>query len=203
MATAAAAPNQIQKFTPTFEPQHIALRQTDGKPVSSTFSGDQMMFTLTDGRKWFVDPYVADSIASYSIQAGEMFSAYKVEQRNGNQRTVTVQVRPLGNTASAPAKITPAVASTSSTTSAPIAPQIRRGETQHNTSTLATPAPVKMNGAGETSADILSRCYRDALDIALASVEYAKTKGLLLTPEFGDIRQMAATMYINSEGGRR
>jgi hypothetical protein len=60
-----------------------------------------------------------------------------------------------------------------------------------------------VNGIGETSAAILARCYRDAVDIALTAVAYAKENGLLLTPEFADIRAMAATLAINETGGRR
>ena len=59
-----------------------------------------------------------------------------------------------------------------------------------------------MNGHGETSAMHLTRCYRDAIDIAMDAVAYAKEKGLMIAPEFSDLRAMAATICIN-ESGRR
>jgi hypothetical protein len=59
-----------------------------------------------------------------------------------------------------------------------------------------------MNSHGETSKMHLTRCYQDAVDVAMAAVAYAKDRGLMIAPEFADLRAMAATICI-SESGRR
>lgn len=68
--------------------------------------------------------------------------------------------------------------------------------------TVPPPAPSPVNGQGEDSAAILSRCYTHAVDIALVATAYAESKGLRITPAFEDIRALAATICI-SETGRR
>lgn len=40
-------------------PETIALEFTDGLTVASKYCGDQIMFTLIDGRKMFLSPFVA------------------------------------------------------------------------------------------------------------------------------------------------
>ena len=60
-----------------------------------------------------------------------------------------------------------------------------------------------MNGNGETCAEQLARCYRDAVDIASSAVEYAKGSGLVIAPAFCDIRALAATIAIAEQQGRR
>jgi hypothetical protein len=199
----ATATNGVAKFTPGFQVESIALKWTDGKEVSSPYSGDQIMYTLTDDRRWFADLYVADQIDALKLEPGEYFNVCKVEQRQGNSRTVRVVVSEIQEAAGA-VQGKPAAPFTTS------GQPPRRDGLAHSTSiasispTVPSAAPAaKLNGAGETAADQLARCYRDAVDIALATQAYAKEKGLLLTPEFGDVRAMAATLSIAENGGRR
>lgn len=48
-----------------------------------------------------------------------------------------------------------------------------------------------------------SSITRAGVDIVAAAVEYARSKGLMVAPEFGDIRALAATICINETNGRR
>ena len=194
MATAAATPNGLTKFVPGFEPEAIALKYGDGKPVTSTYNGDQVMFTLMDGRRWFADLYVAEKIAGMKLQPGEVFEVAKTETRRGNQRIVQVEI-------TAPVKPAPVNGADSSRQIAATPSPLQH---QHpNGSVPSHPTPVApMNGNGETSAAQLTRCYRSAVDIALNAMAYAKEQGLLITPDFADIRALAATLAI-SETGRR
>ena len=53
-----------------------------------------------------------------------------------------------------------------------------------------------------TGGDSMSHCYTRAVDIALGAVEYAKTRGLVLSPSFEDVRALAATLCISEQGRR-
>ncbi len=154
-----------QKFIPNFTPEQIAIKQLPGKPVQSQYSqGEQILFLLTDNRRWFADPYVAQKIEQMRIEPGEFFQVQKISKRRGNQALTEVEITPVEQP--------------------------------------AQPEPKPAAQAQTSSATHLTRCYRDAVDIAAQAVEYARSKGLTLAPEFGDIRALAATICI-SENGRR
>ena len=192
---ATASMNGFAKFAPSFVPEAIALKFAEGKPVHSSFTGDQIMFTLSDDRKWFADLYVGQKIAELGVEPGQVFEAYKIETRRGNQRIVTVEVAPM--------KPVNGAASSCQTAAAPSPLQTAPAMGNGSTPPQSTPPPIPVNGAGETGRNQMARCYRDAIDIAQIAVEYAKSKGMLLTPEFADVRALAATLAINECGGRR
>src|SRR5579862_6127510 len=73
-------------------PERVALAFAEGLPVSSQFGGDQVMFSLTDGRKMYVAPIVAQKIAGLGIGAYEEFEICKREQTVGNRRVVNYEV---------------------------------------------------------------------------------------------------------------
>lgn len=62
-------------FTPNV-PQQVALRFPDGKLVEGRF-GDQVLFTLVDGRAMYLDTAVAAKINQLGIQKGERFHICK------------------------------------------------------------------------------------------------------------------------------
>ena len=76
--------------------------------------------------------------------------------------------------------------------------QRRNFEPPLNQSTGSAP----VNGQGEDAGAILKRCYDSAIQIALEAVETARTKGLMVTPSFEDIRCISSVLMI-SETGRR
>lgn len=171
----------------------IALQYADGKPVQSRFSGDQLMFSLTDGRKLFTEPYVQMKLDALGVQPGQPFEIEKRESQAGNRRTVQIEVRALQRRADA-------------ITSTPARQGVKDSPTPFNPTALPLaappPLPAPVNGAGENSAAIMARCYHQAIDVALAAVTYAESKGLRITPSFEDVRCLAATICIN-ESGRR
>lgn len=194
--------NETLKFQ-LGEVYRIAIQQSQGKVVTSRFSGDQLLFSLlpTDDAPWlrmFVEPYVQEKIAAAHIAPGDQFEISKRETFHGNKRVVSMEVRALG------ASDVP--------TPAPGVRRVAPDEPPHNRTPaprapqppplppILPPAPV--NGAGENSAAILARCYRDAVDIALDAVSYAETKGLRVTPTFEDIRCISATLCITQTGRR-
>lgn len=180
-------------------PQVIALTYANGLAVKSRFSGDQLMWSLTDGRKLYTEPYVGERVRAAGIQPGILFEIEKVENHSGNSRTVSIQVRSLRASAAVPAPAPtpvtldkPASSNTSPIQGTPPPPP------------LPPPAapPMPVNGAGESHADIMARCYCAAVDIALATIACAEKKGLRLTAQFEDVRAMGTALLI-SETGRR
>ena len=68
-------------------PVEIALKYDDGKEVNGQY-GDQVMYTLTDGRVMYVPPIVKRRIDELGIGRGELFTLTKAEKKNGTRRTI-------------------------------------------------------------------------------------------------------------------
>ena len=82
------------KFQPGFEPEVIALKAIPGKGVTG-YSGDQVLFHLTDNRPWYAEIYVAQKIEQARIQAGEPFEVSKVQKQRGGRTITEVDVKRL------------------------------------------------------------------------------------------------------------
>lgn len=85
-----AVPNA--KFTPGFQAEQIALKSIPGKPVNSQYQGEQIMFILTDNRRWFADPVIAHRLDKMRIQPGEVFEVQKVSRREGNKAITELEI---------------------------------------------------------------------------------------------------------------
>jgi hypothetical protein len=68
-------------------PVEIALKYNDGKEVNGQY-GDQVLYTLTDGRVMYVPPIVKRKIDELGIGRGELFTLTKAEKKNGTRRTI-------------------------------------------------------------------------------------------------------------------
>jgi hypothetical protein len=68
-------------------PVEIALKYDDGKEVTGQY-GDQVLYTLTDGRVMYVPPIVRRKIDEIRIGRGELFTLTKAEKKNGTRRTI-------------------------------------------------------------------------------------------------------------------
>jgi hypothetical protein len=67
-------------------PVEVALKYNDGKEVNDQY-GDQVLYTLTDGRVMHVPPpIVKRRIDELGIGRGELFTLTKAE-KNGTRRT--------------------------------------------------------------------------------------------------------------------
>jgi hypothetical protein len=94
-------------------PETIALHYSDGRLTQSQFGGDQVMFTLMDGRRLYLSPFVANRIKDAGVTAGVPFSICKREVLHGNRRTIDYEVKNLeGRGAGASDQDAPAVAVT-------------------------------------------------------------------------------------------
>jgi hypothetical protein len=179
-------------------PETIALAFAEGLPVSSAFGGDQLMMTLVDGRKFYCSPFVAQKIAAAGIGANQPFTICKREVANGNRRTVEYQIE-----AAAFSENATAVGSTSSSN---LTSQSYNGNAARSLHVMSAPPatpPPPPPAAAPAPAPDMSGCYREAIEVTLGAISYAKEHGLLLTPTFEDIRCMAATLLIDSRKGGR
>jgi hypothetical protein len=68
-------------------PIEVALKYNDGKEVTGQY-GDQVLYTLTDGRVMYVPPIVKKKIDALGIGRGELFTITKAEKKNGTRRTI-------------------------------------------------------------------------------------------------------------------
>jgi hypothetical protein len=58
-------------------PQVIALQFSEGKEVDSQYTGTQVLFSLVDGRRWYVAPFVAEKIRAAGVAARMPFQVCK------------------------------------------------------------------------------------------------------------------------------
>lgn len=77
MATASnqRAPREVIEFACNV-PVTVALKYNQGKQVAGQY-GDRMMFSTTDGRVMFLDPFVAGQIEAAGINVRESFTITK------------------------------------------------------------------------------------------------------------------------------
>lgn len=75
-------------------PQELALRYTDGTGIQGRY-GPQVVFTLTDGRKLYTEPKVADRIRALKVMPGQKLRMCKREATPGNSRSVFWDVDPV------------------------------------------------------------------------------------------------------------
>jgi len=68
-------------------PVEVALKYGDGKEVNGQY-GDQVLYTLTDGRVMYVPPIVKRRIEELGIGRGELFTLTKAEKKNGTRRMI-------------------------------------------------------------------------------------------------------------------
>ena len=74
-------------------PVTATLAYADGLKVQGRF-GDQVMYSLADGRVMYVPPIVRDKLVELSIRQNEPFDICRAERREGNRRPVLLQCSP-------------------------------------------------------------------------------------------------------------
>lgn len=174
----------VLKFEPNI-PQTLAFTYAKGKESPS------QQYTNPDGSpvmQWFrktnagdsvyLSPYVEQELIAIDYRAGEPVVICKRVQGKSTKWEVhrpdfidraAEQARP--NAQPSPAR------------PVNVAPRTR-----------STP-PANGASAG-TAATVMQNCLKIAVDQALWTVEYAKSKGLLLVPEFAAVKEMANTLFI-------
>jgi hypothetical protein len=191
MATSTSNPAGFNKLKlETNLPEVIALKFSNPLVKPSNYGGDQLMYSLVDGRSLFLPPVVEAKINALGLAAGEYFQICKREVEHGNRRGVEYQVEriaPAGIRAIAPPAPSPMPAA------AAAAVPVATGPPETVAAPTALPATQTM-----------FCCYEAAIEVALVAVTSAKDHGLLLSPTFSDIASIAATFFISEtrKGGR-
>ena len=74
-------------------PVEVVLKYGNGKDVTGQY-GDQVLYTLTDGRVMYVPPIVRRQIEDLGVARGELFTITKAEKKNSTRRTIEWQGGP-------------------------------------------------------------------------------------------------------------
>jgi hypothetical protein len=167
-------------------PEIVALQFTTGKEVESNFNGTEVLYSLEDGRSWYVHPSVARKIDALSLGKGEPFEVVKVEAPGG--KGFTYDVKHVAHVPQRPQPANAAVPPSSDTRQNGLPTQVVHTAQQHSSTTAAQRMMAALASAVEAIAE---------------AQEYATRKGLRVTFTGEDVRAVANTLYIDAvKGGR-
>ena len=179
-------------------PVTATLAYADGLKVQGRF-GDQVMYSLTDGRVMYVPPLVRDKLMELGIRQNLPFAICRAERREGNRRFVDWVVQP--DSSAAPAQSATAHGDT------PGSPMNGDGggrvKPNGNGSGDGKPASARVSpGTAETA---LRAALTASIDAALAAEQYASARGLSIRFGSEDLRAMALSLFIQHarDGGVR
>ncbi|HVO64233.1 MAG TPA: hypothetical protein VMT53_25155 [Terriglobales bacterium] len=176
-------------------PVAVTLAYPDGLKVQGRF-GDQVMYSLTDGRVMYVPPVVRDKLVELGIRQNEPFAICRAERREGNRRFVDWVVQPEGSSQGANAN----------------------GDSHGSPANGDSGARVKSNGNGNgngkpasaptksgTAETALRAALMTSIDAALAAEQYASAHGFSIRFGSEDLRAMALSLFIQHarDGGVR
>ena len=177
-------------------PVTATLAYPDGLKVQGRF-GDQVMYSLTDGRVMYVPPMVRDKLVQLGIRQNEPFAICRAERREGNRRFVDWVVEPEVSAA--------ATQSATANSDAPGSPVngASGARVKPNGNGNGKPASTPANpGTAETA---LRAALTASIDAALAAEQYASAHGLSIRFGSEDLRAMALSLFIQHarDGGVR
>ncbi|HLG97909.1 MAG TPA: hypothetical protein VKX49_16465 [Bryobacteraceae bacterium] len=168
-------------------PVEVALKYGDGKDVTGQY-GDQVLYTLTDGRVMYVPPIVRKQIEDLEIGRGELFTITKAEKKKGTRRTIEWQVVANGRT-SRHRNGESIVENGWAVNARP------EKQTLGQASGNGTVGPVAPGGA---SAQSLKQALALAVDAVAEGERYAGTHGISLQFTSEDVREIALRIYANA-----
>ena len=171
-------------------PVEVALAYPDGKLVEGRY-GDQMLYTLTDGRRMYVHPLVAKRITDLGIGQEESFEICKRQVKNGNRKGIEWQVTRLEAeppVAFAPQPVSrPAAAPSAATKTATATQSASNGKANGTTPQL---------NAGTVVASAMAGALLASIDALLLARDYALKSGWKVEFNEEDIRAIGSTIYI-------
>jgi hypothetical protein len=179
-------------------PVSAMLAYADGLKVQGRF-GDQVMYSLTDGRVMYVPPIVRDKLVELGIRQNEPFAICRAERREGTRRFVDWIVQP--NSSAAPSESTTGHSNMSrSPVDGDDGARVRSNGNGNGTGKPAT--ALASSGNAETA---LRAALTASIDAALAAEQYASAHGLSVRFGSEDLRAMALSLFIQHarDGGVR
>lgn len=211
-------------------PEVLSLAFSQGKEVSSQYGGDQVMFSLDDGRRMYVSPYVAGKIYEAGISAHTDFTLCKREVTHGNRRAIEWEIQTFNEAARATpttptthdamvtalkaslvaqtktaATVSQAAAAVQSTP-APVAQTLTKADQANGNAYADAPAWVNAPAVPAIDADTIAmlEAHKRAIYVAAMAESYASEAGLAIRYAAEDIRTIAATLFIaRQKGGAR
>jgi len=168
-------------------PVEIALKYSNGKDVTGQY-GDQVLYTLTDGRVMYVPPIVRKQIEGLAVARGELFTITKAENKNGTRRTIEWQVSVNGRTAKE--SNSPPPNEVARPLCAGSASQSPAHASNNGTPRRVAPLPV--------SAQFLKQALALAVDAVAEAERYAGSHGISLQFTSEDVREIGLRIYANT-----
>jgi len=177
-------------------PVTATLAYADGLKVQGRF-GDQVMYSLTDGRVMYVPPIVRDKLVELGVGQNQPFAICRAESREGNRRFVNWVVKPDGSAAPAQSVTghdDPPRPNGDAATCA-------KGNGNGNGNGKSASTPTR-SGTAEAA---LRAALTASIDAALAGEQYASAHGLSIRFGSEDLRAMALSLFIQHarDGGVR
>ena len=170
-------------------PVEVALKYGDGKEVNGQY-GDQVLYTLTDGRVMYVPPIVKRRIEELGIGRGELFTLTKAEKKNGTRRTIEwlVAARERGEK--------PARGSVPATTGQRPTQPRNGGAVSGNGNGQRANSTSDAKGFLVTNhGQLLLQSLAVAVDVAAATERYAAASGAELQFTSEDVREIGLRIY--------
>jgi hypothetical protein len=181
-------------------PVTATLAYADGLKVQGRF-GDQVMYSLTDGRVMYVPPIVRDKLLELGIRQNEPFNVCRAEHREGNRRFVDWVVQP--HSAASP---TPSAHSHTDAPGSPLNGDSGAGfKTNGNGNGNGGGKLAGVPASAATAEIALRAALMASIDAALAAEQYASAHGLSVRFGSEDLRAMALSLFIQHarDGGVR
>ena len=177
-------------------PVTATLAYADGLKVQGRF-GDQVMYSLSDGRVMYVPPMVRDKLVELGIGQNEPFAICRAERREGNRRFVNWVVKPDGSAAPAQSVTGHDDAPRPNGDAAACAKANGNGNGNGKSASTTT-----RSGTAEAA---LRAALTASIDAALAAEQYASAHGLSIRFGSEDLRAMALSLFIQHarDGGVR
>jgi hypothetical protein len=177
-------------------PVTATLAYADGLKVKGRF-GDQVMYSLTDGRVMYVPPLVRDKLVELGIRQNEPFNICRAERREGNRRFIDWVVQPDSSASSAQ--------SAGAHRDAPQSPANGDGSAHGKSNGNGNGRPANGLGVVGAAESALRTALMTSIDAALAAEQYASAHGLSVRFGSEDLRAMALSVFIQHarDGGVR
>jgi hypothetical protein len=174
-------------------PIAVALKYNDGKEVNGQY-GDQVLYTLTDGRIMYVPPIVKKKIDGLGIGRGEQFTITKAEKKNGTRRTIEWVVATDSGGDRKPERRDQQPNGTAPTQRHGGAVSTPANGNGHRSSPRIDAKGFLVTGQGQ----FLLQALAAAVDVAAATERYATACGLDLQFTSEDLREIGLSIYTSS-----
>ena len=183
-------------------PVQLTLANECGKHVEGRY-GEQVMYSLADGRVIYVPLYVEQRLAELAVSSGEPLEICKAEVQNGNRRWIEWHVKRLGS--SPPSNGTGVNGKTTTIEAFPTSAGPTNGSGANGTNGASRCAvngsppspgnvlPMRMNGAGVPA---MEAAMNAAVNIARRVESGAASEQYFLKFSAADIRSMGVSIFI-------